>query len=132
MQIFPTRMCNVTVWRHSRLRSHWLMALVAGGWGGILREYQRLLSLIGYGSSGGVCGRRLTAGKVLFTGRQICSLYLVLWLCVLFLLWCSSQKNSRYLSSGHSPPSIMSLVSFRPIKNIFKDEVSVELLSEEQ
>ena len=34
MQIFPTRMCNVTAWRHSRLRAHWLMALVGGGgWG---------------------------------------------------------------------------------------------------
>ena len=30
---------------------------------------------------GGVCGRSLTAGKILFTGRQTCSLYLVLWLC---------------------------------------------------
>ena len=26
----------------------------------------------------GVCGRSLTAGKILFTGRQTCSLYLVL------------------------------------------------------
>ena len=36
MQIFPTRMCNVTAWRHSRLRAHWIMALVGGGgvvWG---------------------------------------------------------------------------------------------------
>ena len=36
MQIFPTRMCNVTAWRHSRLRAHWLMTLVGGGgcdWG---------------------------------------------------------------------------------------------------
>ena len=32
-------------------------------------------------SMGGVCGRSLTAGKILFTGRQTCSLYLVLWLC---------------------------------------------------
>ena len=31
MQIFPTRMCNVTAWRHSRLLAHWLMALVGGG-----------------------------------------------------------------------------------------------------
>ena len=31
MQIFPTRMCNVTAWRHSRLRAHWLMTLVGGG-----------------------------------------------------------------------------------------------------
>ena len=36
-----------------------------------------------YGSTGGVCGRSLTAGKILFTGRQTCSLYLVLWLCVM-------------------------------------------------
>ena len=55
--------------------------IVAGGWGGIPRELQRLLPLIGYGSTGGVCGRSLTAGKILFTGRQTCSLYLVLWLC---------------------------------------------------
>ena len=34
-----------------------------------------------YGSSSGVSGRSLTAGKILFTGRQKCSLYLVLWLC---------------------------------------------------
>ena len=54
---------------------------MAGSWGGISRELQRLLSLIGYGSTGGVCGRSLTAGKILFTGRQTCSLYLVLWLC---------------------------------------------------
>ena len=34
MQIFKTRMCNVTACRHSRLRSHWLMALVGDrGWG---------------------------------------------------------------------------------------------------
>ena len=29
-------------------------------------------------SMGGVCGRSLSAGKILFTGRQTCSLYLVL------------------------------------------------------
>ena len=81
MQIFPTRMCNVTAWRHSRLRAHLLMTLKAGGWEGIPRELQRLLSLIGYGSTGGVCGRSLTAGKILFSGRQTCSLYLILWLC---------------------------------------------------
>ena len=39
MQIFPTRMCNVTAWRctfctawrHSRLRAYWLIDLVGGG-----------------------------------------------------------------------------------------------------
>ena len=29
-------------------------------------------------SMGGICGRSLTAGKILFTRRQTCSLYLVL------------------------------------------------------
>ena len=34
MQIFSTRMCNVTARRHWRLRAHWLMALFGGGvWG---------------------------------------------------------------------------------------------------
>ena len=33
MQIFPTRMCNVTTRRHLKLRAHWLMALVAGAEG---------------------------------------------------------------------------------------------------
>ena len=55
--------------------------IVAGGWGGVPRKLQRLLSLIGYGSTGGVCGLSLTARKILFIGRQTCSLYLVLWLC---------------------------------------------------
>ena len=32
-------------------------------------------------SMGGVCGRSLTAGEILFTGRQTCSLVSVLWLC---------------------------------------------------
>ena len=60
----------------------------AGGWGRIPRELQRLLSLTGYASTGGVCRRSLTAGKILFTWRQTCSLYLVLWLCGLHLLTC--------------------------------------------
>ena len=55
-------------------------SIVEGGWGGIPRELQRLLSLIGYGITGGVCGRSLTEGKIIFTGRQTCSLYLVLWI----------------------------------------------------
>ena len=33
MQIFPTRIFNVTAWRHSRLLAHWLMTLVAGAEG---------------------------------------------------------------------------------------------------
>ena len=31
MQFFPTAVCNVTAWRHSRLRAHWLMVIVGGG-----------------------------------------------------------------------------------------------------
>ena len=86
MQIFPTRMCNVTAWRHSRLRAHWLMALVGGAQGGgegaegelcILRSPGFAESPISLLSMGGVCGRSLTAGKILFSGRQTCSLYLV-------------------------------------------------------
>ena len=33
MQIFPTRMSNVTARRHSRLLAHWLMTIEAGGGG---------------------------------------------------------------------------------------------------
>ena len=33
MQIFPTRICNVTAWRHTGLRAYWLMTLVAGAEG---------------------------------------------------------------------------------------------------
>ena len=81
MQIFPTRMCNVTAWRHSRLLAHWLMTLVAGGAEGEFPGNCSVsyLSFV-YGSTGGVCGRSITARKFLFTGRQTCSLYFVLWL----------------------------------------------------
>ena len=86
MQFFPTAVCNVTAWRHSTLRAHWLMALVCVFyWGRSM--YSAIpgncsASPISLLSMGGVCGRSLTAGKILFTGRQTCSLYLVLWLCV--------------------------------------------------
>ena len=73
------------VQRHSRLRAHCLMALVGGGAEGgvcILRSLGIAASPISLLSMGGVCGRSLTAGKILFTGRQTCSLYLVLGLVV--------------------------------------------------
>ena len=60
------------------------MALVGGGGGGaegevcILRSQEIAASPISLLSVGGVCGRSLTVGKILFTGRQTCSLYLVL------------------------------------------------------
>ena len=95
MQIFPTRLCNVTSWRHSSLANG---HIVAGAEGGIPLELQRLLSLIGYCNTGGVCGRSLTAGKILFTGRQTCSLYLVLWLCV-------GDAGERRIHTSHSASS---------------------------
>ena len=67
------------------LETHWLMALIGGGGEGevcILRSPGIVASPISLLSIGRVCGRRsLTAGKILFTGRQTCSPYLVLWLC---------------------------------------------------
>ena len=57
-------------------------------WGGgaegevyILRSSGIAASPISLLSMVGVCGRSLTAGKILFTGRQTCSFYSVLWLC---------------------------------------------------
>ena len=94
MQILPTRMCKVTEWRHSRLRAHWLMALVLG-WGGSMYsafpENQSVyyLSFV-YGRS---LRAELNGGEILFTGRQTCSLYLVLWLCVL-MLWPLTNEES--------------------------------------
>ena len=62
--------------------------LVEGGWGGFSRELQRLLSLIGYGSTGGVCGAELNGGgKFSLLEDNTCSVYLVLWLCGFFYLW---------------------------------------------
>ena len=64
--------------------AHWVMAQVRGGGGGaegevcILRSSGIAASPISLLSMGGDCGRSLTAWKILFTGRQKCSLYLVL------------------------------------------------------
>ena len=80
--ILPDR----SVQRHSVMSLDTACSLANGpSWGGggclrenyvfcVPRELQRLLSLL---SMGGVCGRSLTVGKILFTGRQTCSLYLV-------------------------------------------------------
>ena len=46
-----------------------------------------LKDLIGYGSTEGACRRSLTAEKILYTGRQTCCLYLVLWLCGIYTIW---------------------------------------------
>ena len=74
------------------------MALVMGvgaeGKVCILRSPGIVASPISLLSMGGVCGRSLTDGKILFTGRQTYSFYLVLCLCVYNL-----HMNSR----GPSP-----------------------------
>ena len=68
MQIFPTRMCNVTAWRHLRLRAYWLMALVGGGGGAAegevsMRSPGIAASPISLLFMGGVCGRSLNGGE---------------------------------------------------------------------
>ena len=61
-------------------------------------------------SMGGVCGRSLTAGKILFTGRQTCSLYLVLSLCaanmisINIVLEVLEQRNLMKVFYYHSYP----------------------------
>ena len=63
--------------------AHWLMTLVGGGAEGevcILHSPGIAASPISLLSMGGVCGRSLMPVKILFSGRQTCSLYLVLWL----------------------------------------------------
>ena len=73
-QLFSTAVCNVTAWRHLRLRAHWLLVLIGGGGGRcsegkvcILRSPGVAASHISLFSMVGVCGRSLTAGKILFT-----------------------------------------------------------------
>ena len=69
---------------HLRVNLNNFLALFEGGGGAeeevcILRSPGIAASPISLLSMGGVCGRSLTAGKILFTGRQTCSLYLVLY-----------------------------------------------------
>ena len=57
--------------------------IVAGGWGGIPRELQRLLSLIGYGCTGGVCGRSNGGGNSLHWKANMLPLFSIMILCTL-------------------------------------------------
>ena len=69
------------VQRHSMTSQETARSLANGSsWGDgcILRFPGIAASPISILSMGGVCGRSLAAGKILFTGRQTCSLYLVL------------------------------------------------------
>ena len=74
-------MCNVTAWLHYETARSLANDHSGGGAEGEFPENCSVsyLSFV-YGSNGRVCGRSLTAGKILFTGRQTCSFYLVLWL----------------------------------------------------
>ena len=83
LKILPDR----SVQRHSVTSLETACSLANGpSWGGrraegevcILRSPGIAASPISLLSMGGVCGRSLAAGKILFTGRQTCSLYLVL------------------------------------------------------
>ena len=72
--------------RHSVTSLETALSLANGpSWGGggavegevcILRSPGIATTLISLLSMGGVCGRSLTAAKILFIGRQTCSLYL--------------------------------------------------------
>ena len=84
MQIFPTAVCNVT-----EMTSLETARSLAGGGGGGGVEGELLVSYLSL-SKGGVCGRNLTAGKIIFIGRQTSSLYLVLWLCVCIYIYAPS------------------------------------------
>ena len=91
-----------------------------GGGGGARRSSGIAASPISLLSMGGVCGRSLTAGKILFTGGQTCCLYLVLWLCASI----PATPKFRLLSfqkfdSSHSKISIPAIPKFRflPFQN---------------
>ena len=71
--------------RHSVTSLETARSSANGPSGGLAEEEVCILRSPGIAASpisllamGGVCGRSLTAGKILFTGRQTCSLYLVL------------------------------------------------------
>ena len=106
MQLFfPTALCNVTAWRHSRLRAHWLMALVGGGGWVWLRKKYVFCVPRGIAASpiwSFVYGRSLWAElnggeNPLHWKANICSLYLALWLW--FTHWlplCLEQLTACY------------------------------------
>ena len=120
MQIFPTRMCNVTAWRHSRLRAHWLIAPIfgwgGGGWGRSM--YSAFLGNCSVSYFSFVCGRSLTAGKILFTGRQTCSLYLVLYMtlygCYGYFFW-EAEFNDKCKNQGYNENHVCNISNFSKI-----------------
>ena len=107
MQIFPTRMCNVTAWANDPSGSG-----LRGNSPGIAASPISLLSM------GGVCGRSLTAGKIRFTGRQTCSLYLVLWLCDM-----AQQFNSMKCCAMYRRQTSCPIVTICPFHQDFLDKL---------
>ena len=89
--------------RHSVTSLDTARSLANGpSWGGGAAEGEVSMRSLGIAASpisllsmGGVCWRSLTAGKILFTGRQTCSLYLVLWLWGLNTFECRTQKGNQ-------------------------------------
>ena len=142
MQFFPSSVWNVTAWRHSRQRPHWLIALVGGGGADeevyILRSPGIAASPISLLYMRGVCGRSLTAGKILFTGRQACSLYLVLWLCVMngpcndlepkFFLFCDfSSLMKKIITLSISTNSLSPRLTYDAFQDIPSGEEEPQL-----
>ena len=72
MQIFPTRMCNVTSVTSNRTARS--LAKDPRGWGEFPGIWSVSYLSFVYCCTGGVCGRSFTAGEILFTGRQTCML----------------------------------------------------------
>ena len=124
MQIsfFSTRMCNVTAWRHSRVETARSLANDPSG-RGAEGEFPGNCNVsylfFVYGSTGRVCGRSLTAGKILFTGRQTCSFYLVLWLCdsspYLFMSR-NIRRKTEFGHTGYNPVAV--ILKCKPINKI--------------
>ena len=137
MQIFPTKITTSQRVETARSLANDLSIFWGEGEVCILRSPGIGASPISLLSMGGVCGRRLTAGKILFTGRQTCSLYLVLWLCgsvfkgcvSVNMCYCSLSSNScistEYLQSQDAPSHVsvynylkISKWSFRSIVDV--------------
>ena len=78
-----------------------LVGRVAEGEVYILRSPGIAASPISFLFMGRVCRRSLTAEEILFTGKQTCFLYLVLWLCgkVLLRQWLTREAGWLHMIS---------------------------------
>ena len=78
MQFFSTAVTSLETARSLANDPSWVGEGGGEGEACILRSPGIAVSPISLWYMGVVCGRSLMAGKILFTGRQTCSLYLVL------------------------------------------------------